>query len=622
METNLGQVVLVKDILPGSNSSYPDNLTELNNKLYFSAIDEVNGGELWVSDGTENGTQLVKDIVPGEYSSNLLNLTEFNNKLYFFAEDENGFALWVSDGTENGTQLVKDISPILSSPEKFTEAGNQLFFVADDGVNGEELWVTDGTTAGTKLVKDIKPGNPAPYDGTINSSSPYGLTEFNDKLYFSADDGVNGRELWISDGTENGTQLLKDINPGSYDGYYPYGSSPDNLTEFKDKLYFSAGDGVNGGELWVTDGTSAGTKLLKDISPGGNYGYYPDSSSPAYLTKAGNKLFFAADNKVNGQELWVTDGTESGTRLVKDINPGSFASDFGKGSNLKSFTELNNKLYFAADNGDGLGLWVSDGTTAGTQLVKDISPGNIERVYITDSFTVFNDKIYFFAGNDDEVNGIELWVSDGTTAGTQLVQDLNPGSDGSFPRYLTVVGNELFFTANNGTNGTELFKLTLDGSATITGTNRSDNLNGTTNADRIEALNGNDTLSGLAGNDTLIGGNGNDNLVGGAGNDSLTGGKGSDTLSGGDGNDFLNGGNGFDVLTSGAGNDIFVLQKNNGGDSIVDFKRGSDKLGLAGDLEFDDLTLSGNTIKFGNQLLATLIGVNTGNLTDTNFTKV
>jgi Ca2+-binding RTX toxin-like protein len=195
-------------------------------------------------------------------------------------------------------------------------------------------------------------------------------------------------------------------------------------------------------------------------------------------------------------------------------------------------------------------------------------------------------------------------------------------SNTSFPISLTVLGNELFFIADNGETGDELFKLTFDGSTTITGTNRSDNLSGTVNADRIKGLGGNDTLSGLAGNDTLLGGNGNDNLVGGAGNDSLLGNSGGDRITGGIGNDTLDGGTGFDILTGGAGNDIFVLRNSNGSDSFVDFKRGSDRLGLAGDLEFEDLTLTGNTIRSGNELLATLIGVNTGNLTEANFTTV
>jgi ELWxxDGT repeat protein len=628
MATNLGQVVLVKDIFPGfmsfpgniSNSSSPRNLNVFNNKLYFSASDGVSGDELWVSDGTSAGTQLVADIEPNQSSSSPAQLIVLNNQLYFVAfNNASGRELWVTDGATNGTQLVKDINPsnsqYASRPRFLTVLNNQLYFTANDDVNGSELWVSDGTTTGTQLVADIDPIAPDDIYLSRGNSFPDYLTAFNNKLYFAASDSIKGRELWVSDGTAAGTQLVKDINPGS-NGSYPRpgnnGTYPFNFVELNNKLYFVADDGINGAELWVTDGTSSGTQLVADINSG--------SSFPGYLTALNNKLFFVADDGVNGRELWITDGTYAGTQLVKDINPSSFYGN-PRSSDPQNLIVLNNKLYFTAGDGvNGKELWVTDGTSSGTQLVKDINSGNEYSSSYANNFISFNNKLYFVAG--DGVSGRELWVSDGTTAGTQLVTDLNPGSNGSDPRNLTVVGNELFFSAGNGTTGTELFKLTFDGSTTITGTNRADNLSGTANSDRIEGLNGNDTLSGLAGNDTLLGGNGNDNLVGGAGNDSLFGGGGSDTLTGGNGSDTLNGGNGFDILTSGAGNDIFVVKNNNGGDSLVDFQRGSDKIGLAGDLEFDDLTLSGNAIRSGNELLATLIRVNTASLTEANFVEV
>jgi ELWxxDGT repeat protein len=557
------QIVLVKDInLDNSSfypSSYPGDFTEFNDKLYFRARDRVNGSELWVTDGTTAGTQLVKDINP--------------NSDYYSSS---------------------------SYSENFTEVNGKLFFSAFGGVNGNGLWVTDGTTAGTQLVKDIRPGS----DGSYSSYYFYDFTEVNGKLYFTAEDEINGRELWVSDGTTAGTRLVKDI-PGRI------GSYPSELTEVNGKLYFRANYGVNGNELWVTDGTENGTQLVKDLRPGS------DGSYPENLTEFNGKLYFRAFDRPASPKLWVTDGTAAGTQLLKDINP-----DFNIYS--KEFTEVNGKLYFSADDGvNGFELWVTDGTTAGTQLVKNInpvrnSPSSYDISSYPKDFTEVNGKVYFTA--NDGVNGRKLWVSDGTTAGTRLVQDISPVRNYSDPGGFTEFNGELFFSADDGVNGIELFKLTeLE---PIVGNDRHNNLTGTNNSDEIQGLNGNDTLLGLAGNDTLIGGNGNDSLVGGAGNDSLVGGNGSDILTGGNGNDFLNGGAGFDVITSGAGNDLFVLQKNNGGDSLVDFKRGSDKLGLAGDLEFDDLTLSGNTIKSGNELLATLIGVNTANLTEANFTEV
>ncbi|WP_353743905.1 ELWxxDGT repeat protein, partial [Microcystis sp. LSC13-02] len=153
------------------------------------------------------------------------------------------------------------------------------------GVDGRELWRSDGTAAGTVLVKDINPG--------FFSSYPLNLTAVGNTLFFTAYDGVNGGELWKSDGTVAGTVLVKDISPGSYSSF------PRNLTVVGSTLFFTADDGVNGEELWKSDGTEAGTVLVTDIIPGAS-GYGPSS-----LKVVGNTLFFTADNGVNGQELWA-----------------------------------------------------------------------------------------------------------------------------------------------------------------------------------------------------------------------------------------------------------------------------------------------------------------------------
>ncbi|MGB3535532.1 MAG: ELWxxDGT repeat protein [Microcoleaceae cyanobacterium] len=143
----------------------------------------------------------------------------------------------------------------------------------------------------TKLVKDIYPNG---------DSNPDYLTAVGDKVFFRASDGSNGKELWVSDGTEAGTRLVKDIWGGSNT------SDPDYLTAVGDKVFFSADDDSNGHELWVSDGTEYGTGLVKDI--------YPDflGSSPFYITAVGDKVFFAASDGSNGRELWVSDGTEYG----------------------------------------------------------------------------------------------------------------------------------------------------------------------------------------------------------------------------------------------------------------------------------------------------------------------
>ena len=682
---------LLADINPGgnnyryyySNSSSPRNFTESNGKLYFTANDGENGRELWVTDGTTDGTQLLLDIRPGSsnygynYSSYPDNLTDFNGKLYFTANDgENGNELWVTDGTTDGTQLVSDINPNFrsfaysSDSRNLTEFNGKLYFSANDGENGRELWVSDGTAEGSQLLVDIRPGT-SDY-GYNYSSYAYGFTEFNDKLYFSANDGENGNELWVTDGTAEGTQLLLDIRPGGNNYGYSYGSYPNGFTEFNDKLYFSANDGETGRELWVSDGTAEGTQLLVDINPGtSNYGY-PNSSSPNGFTEFNDKLYFTANDGENGNELWVSDGTAEGTQLLVDINPGTSNYGYSYGSYADNFTEFNNKLYFTANDGEnGNELWVTDGTAEGTQLLADIRPGSSNYNYNYSSyasdFVEFNDKLYFTA--DDGENGRELWVTDGTTVGTQLVADIRPGFDinpyGSYADNLTVIGDELFFSADNGESGRELFKLTVDDPINIiTGDNRANNLVGTDGTDQIDALGGQDTLDGGAGNDTLnggngrdtlnggadddtllgengrdllngetgfdilVGGNGRDTLDGGADDDTLLGENGRDSLTGGTGDDFLSGDNSKDTLDGGAGSDtlvggdrgdIFVLRSGEGEDTIVDFQVRIDSIGLGGGLEFSDLTLSENTIQAGGELLATLDGVNTENLTSDSF---
>jgi ELWxxDGT repeat protein len=182
--------------------------------------------------------------------------------------------------------MVKNINPSSGSyPTYLANVNGTLFFRADDGTNGQELWKSDGTPAGTIMVKDINPGG---------GSSPQHLTNVNGTLFFRADDGTHGVELWKCDGSPTGTvMLVKDINPTE-------DSFPDNLTNVNGTLFFTAYDGgTNGNELWKSDGTEAGTVIVKDINPGS------PSSNPAYLANVNNLLFFIANDGTYGYELWM-----------------------------------------------------------------------------------------------------------------------------------------------------------------------------------------------------------------------------------------------------------------------------------------------------------------------------
>ncbi|MGH9004096.1 MAG: ELWxxDGT repeat protein, partial [Acidimicrobiia bacterium] len=244
----------VKDIYPGGSSN-PTDLTAVSPSLFdgapllFAATDGTHGIELWRSDGTSGGTFMVSDILPGSSSSVPAELTRVAGgllspgRLFFRAfEGTAGNELWKTDGTAAGTVLVKDIRPGAEGislpwlgPNQLVNVNGTLFFSAITSTNGQELWKSDGTPAGTVLVRDIHPG--------AQNSSPGGLTAIGSVVFFSADDGTNGRELWISDGTFAGTAMVADLEPAG-------SSSPEELTVWDGILYFTADVTGFGRELY------------------------------------------------------------------------------------------------------------------------------------------------------------------------------------------------------------------------------------------------------------------------------------------------------------------------------------------------------------------------------------
>lgn len=438
------------------------------------------------------GTSAVRlaDIRPGPEGSEPAELVHGDRVLFFTADDgTHGRELWRSSGTGgSGTFLVKDVrdGAESSEPTDLTMVGDRLFFIADDGVHGHELWVSDGTAAGTHLVKDILPGTgDGLFPPSAGSFAPQ-LVEFKGVLYFGANDGVHGNELWRSDGTAAGTYLVEKINPGP-DGSFPrrFARAGDGaafyfvggrgrdvnlfrstgvpgavsvlervednvifrLTPAQSRLYFLVDNDEGEASLWKTDGKASSTLHLHFFP-----GEYPHD-----LVSLGKRLVFSAgadkfgDSEPEGGELWTSDGTVAGTKVLKDIRPGP------DGSLPGSLEVLGSRIFFAADDGSGVGreLWVTDGTRSGTGLFKDLAPGGASSS--PEALAAIDGTLFFSA--DDGVHGHEPWVSDGTRSGTVPLSELAPGAASSSPRDFVRSGWDVFFTAEDGTAGRELWAL-------------------------------------------------------------------------------------------------------------------------------------------------------------------
>ena len=401
--------------------------------VLFEGNTEEMGSELWITDGTPEGTRLLKEIWPGPKSSSPGEFVVMpsTNTAYFAADDpEHGRELWVTDGTPEGTRMVKDIHPGRSDsePYKLHHTSQKLFFIASTPGRGRELWVSRGTEESTFMLKDINPGP--------NGSEPYAFCLYGESLFFSALNPEYGEELWRSDGTPEGTFLLADINPG------PESSYPYYTTVADGHIFFAATHQLYGRELWVTNGSTSGTRMISDVWKDGQVN---PSSSPNQMTSTPKLLFFAADDVKHGMELWATDGTHEGTRMVRDIFPGRASSS------PQEFMALDELVFFSADNGThGTELWVSDGSELGTKMVANIADSGGSG---PTQLTRFRDKVVFRAYS--EATGTEVYIADST--GAEILSDIFPGPGDSNPSDFTVWQDKLYFRADDGVHGEELW---------------------------------------------------------------------------------------------------------------------------------------------------------------------
>ena len=433
-------------------------LVQLGDGVLFPGDDGTHGVEPWRSDGTEEGTRMLLDLFPGASGSEPRSSprARIDSTLYFVANDPTtGFQLHRTDGTAGGTRLVKALvtdGGTNQAPRDLTNLHGGRRFLAT--VSGRDrVWRTDGTAEGTRLV-------------TSATSPTEILAVLPDKVVVLGSDPVHGSELWTTDGTSAGTTLVADIVPGSQ------GVSVSSRVTVGPRAYLALNDQVSGEEPWATDGTPGGTFLLQDLLPG------PGGSFPSMFAGTGGVAYFSADTPQYGRELWRSAGTAASTWMVADINR---ATD--------SFTPIilfaaNDRLYLVAKDCTEYGLWESDGTGAGTVLVKplprvagaewsdgvssdlprglylvaeeglpgpgvwftDLGPGApqpLADVRPERGFFWANRKLYFTV--PDGPFGSALWRSDGTSAGTSQITSTKDSGFSVVERSIAVVGSEIFF---------------------------------------------------------------------------------------------------------------------------------------------------------------------------------
>ncbi|MDG1549102.1 MAG: hypothetical protein P8Q94_03520, partial [Candidatus Poseidoniaceae archaeon] len=354
-----------------------------NGIMYFQASTNSTGGELWKTDGTASGTSMVKDILPGTTSSNPSTFFVFNNEVHFSSRyTSSNLEIWKTDGTSSGTVIA--------------------------------------TTSGCY----------------VSNCNFHSVTEYNGSFYGGGHWNNNGREVLMYN--SSGLSLLVDLSPGTRYSI-PRMTNPSNFIVHDGWLWFLTGGnpyGTNGYCLYRSNGTAAGTTPF--VCDTGNYG----------LELFNDELYFSRSANGKGYELWKTDGTPSGTVMVKDVYTGSNSALGDKYFSAQLFTSTDDYLYFSVKTGTtnaDHAIWRTDGTTAGTQLVKsglvaigDVTIGNVVYIRGTQYFS-----------NSDSIPG--LWSTDGTTNGTTLYTNY----DGDFPNPgvgdLHNLNESLYFLYNNGT---------------------------------------------------------------------------------------------------------------------------------------------------------------------------
>ncbi len=426
-----GATTLLRDFNPGPADSLQfDGPTVqpvvAGGYAYFFADDGSRRVQLWRSDGTSAGTQTVIDIEPGMQDSWSLHLR--TNGTHVFWRD--AFRLWRTDGTTS-QQIAMPPNLFIGPSISLFLSGERAYLWIPTLTFGVELWTVGPGESAATLVRDIYPGG-----GNATTGSPVSMTmaDMGEFVLFFADNGTLGLELWRTDGTAQGTSLVRDIAPGPGSSISPFGNPAPYLPVRDGYAYFVAADSGSNYEVWRSDGSAQGTQLVSDVYLGAA------SSQPNYFAVLPDVVLFRAFTPSNGPELYRTDGTPAGTSILRE-----FVSGAGGISLSQPPATLNGRAYFnAPTTSQGEELWVTDGTSEGTLLAADVVPGfNSSRPR---GFAATPSAGLFFTAMSPDVGAEPYRLLPGSTV-AELVANAAPDVGGSVPTSVTADGSRIYFAA-------------------------------------------------------------------------------------------------------------------------------------------------------------------------------
>ncbi|MGE6759604.1 hypothetical protein ACQKGO_16400 [Corallococcus interemptor] len=407
-------------------------MTPVGSRLFFHLYEPWLGWELWVSDGTTEGTRPVVDLNPGSEGSNLFNFEELNGALSFFRHapySQSGTTqLWRSDGTAAGTVRLLDFGRITGGPGVVLPASGLRVFFTDDFEETVRLWRTDGTAAGTFQLKDF--GIPGRYQGTITWTQRLGAS-----MVFTLQDTVNGTRLWRTDGTAEGTRLLKRLDASADVELWP----PQVVDG---TVVFTFTDEGPSLEVWKTDGTEAGTVRLDAFGRDGRLVGVAGGFATV-LTRTGD----------GHSKLWrlpLSGGAKEGIAVL----PNPYADDPKAVPGLRNAVTVDGRVYFARTLGAtvqpprDVDLWVTDGTAAGTRWLS--SGLTRPDVFHSPLMALDSGSLLFSAKGN-------VWVTDGTLQGTHALESLSAGKTPAEAAAFTRAGDDIFFRALPGAPGFSLW---------------------------------------------------------------------------------------------------------------------------------------------------------------------